>query len=53
MKKNEETQMMFVSFNSNTTGITSGAGTANPSGAQEFFIVFSGVRVAQCSCCSV
>ena len=40
---------MFVSFNSNTTGITSGAGTANPSGAQEFFIVFSGVRVAQCS----
>ena len=25
-------QMMFVSFNSYTTGITSGAGTANPSG---------------------
>ena len=26
-------QMMFMSFNSNTTGIISGAGTANPFGA--------------------
>jgi hypothetical protein len=29
-------QMTFVSFNSNTTDITSGAGTAHPSGAHEF-----------------
>jgi type III secretory pathway component EscS len=29
-------QMMFVSFNSNRTGVTCGAGTANPSGAPEF-----------------
>ena len=28
-------QMMFVSFNSTTTGVTCGAGTANPSGAHE------------------
>jgi hypothetical protein len=27
---------MFVLFNSNTTGVTSGAGTVNPSGAPEF-----------------
>jgi hypothetical protein len=39
-------QMMFVSFNSNTTGVTSGAGTANISGALEFIPGFSGVRVA-------
>jgi hypothetical protein len=30
-------QMMFVSFNSNTTGVTSGAEAANPSGAPEYF----------------
>jgi len=29
-------QMMFMSFNSNMTGVTYGAGTANPSGAPEF-----------------
>ena len=29
-------QMMFVSFNSNTTGVTSRAGTANPSGTPQF-----------------
>ena len=29
-------QMMFVSFNGNTTDITRGAGTAYPSGAHEF-----------------
>jgi len=29
-------QMMLVSFNSNTTGVTCGAGTAHPSGAPEF-----------------
>ena len=28
--------MMFVQFNSNTTGVTCWAGTANPSGAPEF-----------------
>ena len=28
--------MMFMLFNSNTTGITSGAGIANISGAHEF-----------------
>ena len=38
-------QMMFVSFNSNTTGVTGGAGIANPSGAPELTAGFSGVRV--------
>jgi hypothetical protein len=33
-------QMMFVLFNSNTTGVTSGAGTAIPSGAPEFTLGF-------------
>jgi hypothetical protein len=33
-------QMMLVSFTSNTVGVTCGAGTANPSGAQEFAIGF-------------
>jgi len=28
------------------TGVTHGAGTANPSGAAEFTLVFSGVHVA-------
>jgi hypothetical protein len=32
---------------SNTTGVTSGAGTAYPSGAPEFTPVFSGIRVAR------
>jgi hypothetical protein len=32
--------MMFVLFNSNMTGVTSGAGTANPSGAPEFTVGF-------------
>jgi hypothetical protein len=31
----------------NTTGATSGAGTAYPSGAQEFTPVFSGIRVTR------
>ena len=31
----------------NTTGVTSGAGTTNPSGAPEFTPVFSGVRVTR------
>jgi hypothetical protein len=39
-------QMMFVSFNSNTTDIVCGGGTASSSGAPEFTPVFSGVRVA-------
>jgi len=34
---------------SNTAGGTSGAGTAYPSGAPEFFPGFSGVRVDQSS----
>ena len=32
--------MMFVLLNSNMTGVTSGAGTANPSGAPEFTVGF-------------
>jgi hypothetical protein len=32
--------VMFVSFDSNTTGITSGAGTAYPFGAPEFTLGF-------------
>jgi len=35
-------QMMFVSFNYNTTGISCGAGTANPSGAPEIIQVLVG-----------
>ena len=35
------------SFNSNMTGVTSGAGTANPSGPPEFTPVFSGIHVTQ------
>jgi len=31
-------QMMLVSFNSNTTGVTNGAGTANPTGAPDFVL---------------
>jgi hypothetical protein len=34
---------MFLSFNIKTTGVTSGAGNDNPSGALEFTIGFSGV----------
>jgi len=37
--------MMFVSSNSNMTGITCGAGTANPFGSPEFTPGLSGVRV--------
>jgi hypothetical protein len=33
-------QMILVSFSSNTTGVTSGAGTANSSGAPEFTLGF-------------
>ena len=52
-------QMMFVSFNGNTTGVTRGTGIAKPSEAPEFTPVFSGVRVALslvfcvmfCGCC--
>ena len=33
-------QMMFVQFNSNTTGVTCRARTANPSGAPEFIPCF-------------
>jgi len=32
-------QMMFVSFNYNTTGISCGTGTAHPSGAPEIIPV--------------
>ena len=38
---------MVVSLNSNTTGATSGAETANPSGAPEFIPVYSGFLVAE------
>ena len=38
--------MTFLSFNSNTAGVTSGAGTVGPSGAAEFICVLWG------SCCS-
>jgi len=37
--------MMFVSINSNMTGVTSGAVTHNPSAAYTFTLEFSGVRV--------
>ena len=40
-------QMMFVTFNSNTTGVTCGAGTAYPSGTPEFTPDFSGICAAQ------
>jgi hypothetical protein len=40
-------QMIFVSFNSNTTGITSGAGTANLSGNLSSPPYLCGVRVAE------
>jgi len=39
-------QMMFVSFNSNTTGATCGAGTVKPFGL-EFTLGFSVVRVTR------
>ena len=41
-------QMMFMSLNSNTTGVTCGARTANPSGAHEFT---PGIKWG--SCCSI
>ena len=40
-------QMMFVSFNNNMTGATSGAGTAYTFRAAEFTAWFYGVNVAQ------
>ena len=40
-------QMMFLSFNSNTTGVTCGAGTASPSEATEFTSVFCEVSFTQ------
>ena len=51
-------QMMFVSFNSNTTDVISGAGIANYSGAPEFLVVFGFFSVQylvnHCvSCCPV
>ena len=39
--------VMFVSFNNNTKGVTSGTGTANPSGAPEFTPVFIEIGVVQ------
>ena len=39
-------QMMFVSFNSNMTGVTSGAEVVSPVGASEIISVFKGVFVA-------
>ena len=40
-------QMMFVSLNSNMTGVTSGAGNVYTSGAPEFTPDFSAVRVTR------
>jgi len=42
LKKLFQCQVLFVSFKSNTTGVTSGAGTINPSRGPP---VFSRVRV--------
>ena len=42
-------KMMFVPFNSSTTGATCGAETANPCEAHEFSPAFSGVRVSRSS----
>ena len=39
--------MMFLSVNSNTTGDTSGAGTAYSSGLSEFNQIVSGALVVQ------
>jgi hypothetical protein len=39
--------MFFVSFNSNTTGVTSGAGTVHPSVAAVFTPRFSEICVAE------
>ena len=40
--------MMFVFFNSNTKGVTSGAEPANHSGSTEMSSIrFSGIRVTQ------
>ena len=39
--------MMLVSFNSNTKGNNSGAGTAYPSGKPEIILGFCGIRVAR------
>jgi hypothetical protein len=41
--------MMFVSVNSNTTGATCGAWTANPCEAHELTPAFSGVRISRFS----
>jgi hypothetical protein len=40
-------EMMFVSLNNNTTNVTSGAETTNPSQAPVLIQVISGVRVFQ------
>jgi hypothetical protein len=42
-------KMMFLSFNSSTTGATRGAETANPCETHEFSPAFSGVRVSRSS----
>jgi len=42
-------QIIFIFLDSNTTGVTSGAGTDYPSGVSEFTSVLSGVRVAHSS----
>jgi hypothetical protein len=39
--------MMFVTFTCNTTGVSSGTGTAYLSGASEFTPALSGVHVVQ------
>jgi len=42
--------VIVVSFNSNTTGVTCGAGTINPSEAPEFSPVFSKLRIVRSFC---
>ena len=45
--------MMFVSFNSNMTGVTSGTGTANPSRACVLTPGFKWGRFAQSLVCAI
>jgi hypothetical protein len=40
--------VIFMSFSSHMTGVTSRAETPSHSGASEFTLVLVGVRVAQC-----
>ena len=39
--------MKILSFDSNTTGVTCGAGSTNPSGTPVFTLGFSGIHIAR------